>query len=206
MRATRLSGFLLLTALGAPAQTVIQNVNYISGQTQAVADPVSITTGANVIVSSGANVTFGSAGTITLNPGFQALGGGYFIALLDGSVGSLQQTQATSSSASFSWTALSGSNAISYFNIYRNGVLIGTNGASVLNFTDTTVSPNSSYAYTVVAVDVKGNASGNYLINVNTPGPSGTLPSGYQVVLLVPNSVFYGIATGNWDIAAVTPH
>jgi hypothetical protein len=197
-----------LVASRALAQTTVANVTYASGQTLTVSDPTSIYASPSVVVSSGANITFSAGALITLDPGFHAVNGSYFQALISnsGAVSNLQQTGATSTMASFSWTGSPGSNPISYFNLYRNGVLIGMNGASSLSYTDSGLNANSSYVYGVVAVDTKGNASPLFVVNINTPGPSGTLPSGNQVVLYVPANTYYGIATGNWTISSVTPH
>jgi hypothetical protein len=195
--------WMLLTSRHALGQTTLANIDYASGTVVTVNDPVSIYASPSVIIESGANITFWTP-AITLDPGFHAKPGSYFHAFLDGSVGSLQQTSVTPTTSSFSWTASSGSRPISYFNIFRNGVYIGATGNT--SFSDTGLSPNSPYGYTITAIDTSGNASSSYLLNINTPGPTGTLPNGEQVVLVVPGASYFGIATGTWAISQVTPH
>ena len=164
-----------------------------------------ISAGPNVTVSNGATVTYSAGSQITLLPGFQALPGSLFIAQILGEIQALQQTQVTSTSATIAWTALAGSVATSYYNIYRNGILIGMNGAGNVTFSDSSLNPNTAYTYSVSAVDSHGNAAATAVIKVNTPGPAGSLPSGYLVVLLGNTGSFLGVSN-SWGLATVTPH
>lgn len=56
-----------------------------------------------------------------------------------------------------SWTAPADNSGISYYNIYRDGVLIGTSNTT--SFSDTSISFGTTYMYTVSAVDMVGNES-----------------------------------------------
>ncbi|MFD7997331.1 extracellular catalytic domain type 1 short-chain-length polyhydroxyalkanoate depolymerase [Streptomyces mexicanus] len=107
----------------------------------------------------------GSTGTYYLN----SLCSSYYTALfwgLDGSGGGdggdggslpaptgLTVTGTTATTASLSWTAVSG--AASYL-VYRDGARVGT--ATGSSYTDTGLSAGTSYRYTVAAVDSAGSA------------------------------------------------
>ncbi len=60
------------------------------------------------------------------------------------------------------WTASqdnAGGSGVKEYQIRRNGQLIGRTGASVTNFSDTTLSADTTYSYTLTALDNAGNAS-----------------------------------------------
>jgi chitodextrinase len=56
------------------------------------------------------------------------------------------------------WTASTDNVAVSNYDIYRNGTLLTSIGSQT-SFADTTVAPNATYTYTVVARDAAGNVS-----------------------------------------------
>jgi parallel beta-helix repeat protein len=58
-----------------------------------------------------------------------------------------------------SWNASSDNVGVTGYGIYRGGILIGSVGGTSLTFQDTTVSPSTSYSYTVDAVDAATNRS-----------------------------------------------
>jgi hypothetical protein len=62
-----------------------------------------------------------------------------------------------STQVSLNWVASTATSAIAGYNVYRNGTKIGTTAVS--NYTDTTVSPNTTYSYAVSAYDASGNTS-----------------------------------------------
>ncbi|MGZ4437744.1 MAG: fibronectin type III domain-containing protein [Nocardioidaceae bacterium] len=57
------------------------------------------------------------------------------------------------------WTAATDDVGVSGYDVYRNGSLLTSIGAST-SYRDTTVSPNTGYTYKLVARDAAGNASG----------------------------------------------
>jgi chitinase len=64
---------------------------------------------------------------------------------------------ATSSSVSLSWSASTDNVRVSHYNIYQNNQLVGTSTST--NYTATNLSPNTTYSFTVEAVDTSGNRS-----------------------------------------------
>jgi hypothetical protein len=63
----------------------------------------------------------------------------------------------TISSISFSWTASTDNIGVTGYKIYRNGTQVGTSATT--SYTDTTLSPNTSYTYRVSAYDAAANDS-----------------------------------------------
>jgi hypothetical protein len=63
----------------------------------------------------------------------------------------------TSSSVSLSWTAATDNVAVTAYQVFRNGAIIGT--TSTPAFTDTSLSAATAYTYTVRARDAAGNVS-----------------------------------------------
>lgn len=61
-------------------------------------------------------------------------------------------------SVSVSWAASIDDVAVSGYRVYRDGALLGVVSGGT-SYTDTTVAPQTQYAYTVVAVDTAGNES-----------------------------------------------
>ena len=84
----------------------------------------------------------------------------------------LSATAASSTQVNLSWTAASDNVAVALYRIYRNGVQANT--SSGVTFTDTGLTPNTAYAYTVTAVDAAGNESPpSNSREVSTPPSSG---------------------------------
>ena len=69
----------------------------------------------------------------------------------------LQTGAVSGSSASFSWTASIDNVGVAGYKVYRGGTFLA-NSAST-SYTDTTVQQNTSYSYTVSAIDTAGNES-----------------------------------------------
>jgi chitodextrinase len=85
----------------------------------------------------------------------------------------LASTTVTSSSAGLTWNASTDNVGVAGYTVYRNGTAIGTTGGSTTTYTDSTVSPSTTYSYTVGAFDAAGNHSAqSSAIQVTTPaGP-----------------------------------
>jgi chitodextrinase len=90
----------------------------------------------------------------------------------------------SSTEIDLTWDPVSGA-AVAGYDIYRNGALIGTStGAS---FSDTGLSPNTSYSYTVDAYDSQGNISAQSASASATTPPdttSPTVPTGLTATLV----------------------
>ncbi|HKG55405.1 MAG TPA: DNRLRE domain-containing protein, partial [Anaerolineales bacterium] len=71
----------------------------------------------------------------------------------------LTATVASGTQINLSWTASTDNTGIRGYGIYRDGVLINTVGRNTLTYSDTTLSPATTYAYRVDAFDGSGNHS-----------------------------------------------
>lgn len=81
-----------------------------------------------------------------------------------------------------SWTAAVDNNDVKIYRIYRNGDLI-ENVYSVTNYTDTDLAENTTYSYTIAAVDAAGNSSGQSSpVTVSTQHIKSNLASGKTVI------------------------
>lgn len=75
---------------------------------------------------------------------------------------------ASTTQVQLEWNAASDNVGVTGYRIYRNGSLIGTTAAT--SYADSGLSAGTGYAYTVVAYDAAGNASGmSNVANVQTP-------------------------------------
>ena len=85
----------------------------------------------------------------------------------------LTATTPSSTEVDLSWTASTDNIGVTGYTIYRDGNVIGTVSGSTLSFPDTTVSPGTTYTYTVDAFDLNENHSPQSdPVSVTTPsGP-----------------------------------
>lgn len=85
----------------------------------------------------------------------------------------LTATPVSSTQVNLSWTASTGSNGITGYNIYRNGSYLATTSSGAITaYSDTTASPSTTYHYTVDARDTVGNVSAQCsAVAATTPGP-----------------------------------
>jgi parallel beta-helix repeat protein len=92
----------------------------------------------------------------------------------------LRTTSVAYNSVSLAWNASSDNIGVTAYTVFRNGSQIGTVPASSLSFTDSTVTPNTTYnnpGYTVKAVDAAGNSSAaSNAVAVTTPQAPDTFP------------------------------
>ena len=65
----------------------------------------------------------------------------------------------SSSQISLSWTASTDNVGVTGYQVFRNGTQVGTPSGTA--YSDTGLSPSTSYSYTVKATDAAGNVSGN---------------------------------------------
>ncbi|MDD2764838.1 MAG: fibronectin type III domain-containing protein [Opitutaceae bacterium] len=164
----------LLTSASAFAQVVIQSTTYPAGPTTvSAANTIETAPSATVIVPGTASVTYVADTSITLRPGFHATGG-YFHAVIaqpPTAPPGFQSTATCSTFAVLEWGASSSSGGINHYEIYRNGALIATVGSGVLTYTDDTAQPDTTYTYTVRAVDNYGALSAESTLVLTTTPP-----------------------------------
>ncbi|MVP01322.1 fibronectin type III domain-containing protein [Paenibacillus lutrae] len=92
----------------------------------------------------------------------------------------------TTTSIALAWNAASDNVGVTGYDIYRGTTLIGSASGTALTYTDTGLTANTTYTYTVKAKDAAGNVSGvsNTLSAATQPGSSGpdtqapTVPAG----------------------------
>jgi hypothetical protein len=93
---------------------------------------------------------------------------------------SLQSSNVTASSLTLTWSEPSSSVAIAGYNVYRNGVQVGT--ATAPSFPDTGLSASTTYAYTVTAFSSSNVASApSQQLMVTTAAAPTTVPALVQV-------------------------
>ena len=71
----------------------------------------------------------------------------------------LAATPASGTEVDLSWTASTDNTAVRGYDVYRNGVLLATTDANAFAYSDTSLTPQTSYSYSVDAFDVYGNHS-----------------------------------------------
>jgi chitodextrinase len=106
----------------------------------------------------------------------------------------LTATATSSTSAGLSWSASTDDIGVLGYRIYRNGGQVGTSSST--SFSDTGLSPSTSYSYTVVAYDAAGNNSGT------SPSAVVTTPAGSQPDTQAPTapSTLTAIATSSSSV------
>jgi acid phosphatase type 7 len=83
-------------------------------------------------------------------------------------------TALTPSNVTLSWTTSTDDSGIADYRVFRNGVPIGT--ATTTSYADGLTQPETSYSYTVSAVDLAGNESGlSSPLAVTTPAQSSVI-------------------------------
>jgi chitodextrinase len=91
----------------------------------------------------------------------------------------LTATASAYNKVNLSWSASTDNVGIASYYIVRNNVTIAQTSGTVTTYSDTTVSPSTTYSYYVVAKDAAGNASGpsNTASVTTPPAPDTTPPS-----------------------------
>jgi len=93
--------------------------------------------------------------------------------------GNLAVSGKTSSSISLTWSASTDNVGVTGYDVYRGGVLAGS--ASAASFTDTGLSANTAYSYTVRARDAAGNVSGpSSSVSATTNASGGGTSTSYE--------------------------
>lgn len=87
----------------------------------------------------------------------------------------LTVTGVTASSVSLSWNASAG--GVTGYTVYRNGKSVGTTGGpNATTYTDVTVSPSTTYQYTVDAFSGSTHSAQSQPVQATTPAPNGVQP------------------------------
>jgi hypothetical protein len=126
------------------------NISRVSDTTVTATTPASSTTGAaTVTVTVGTQTTSKSAAFT------------YTDTAAPTKPGTPTVTNNQANQVSLSWTAStdSGGSGLAGYKVYRNGTQLGSNLATGNTYTDSTVQANTTYSYTVAAVDGAGNTS-----------------------------------------------
>jgi acid phosphatase type 7 len=92
----------------------------------------------------------------------------------------LTKTASTTTSVSLSWTASTDNVGVTGYNVYRDGVLLGS--TSTTSYTASGLTCGTSYTFAVEAKDAAGNVSGRTSVTASTsacsgPGPDTTAPT-----------------------------
>ncbi|MBL8551350.1 MAG: DUF4038 domain-containing protein [Hyphomonadaceae bacterium] len=83
----------------------------------------------------------------------------------------------TAVSAAFSWTAATDNVAVTGYEVFRNGALVGT--VTTTSFSDSSLAPTTAYTYTVKAVDgagLRSNESAPLILTTNAIVPGAAFP------------------------------
>lgn len=91
----------------------------------------------------------------------------------------LSGTAAGSTQVDLNWDASSDNVAVAGYTVFRDGVEIGTVADTTLSYSDISVTPSTTYQYTVDAFDAAGNHSAaSSPVSVTTPSEPPTVPTG----------------------------
>ena len=125
----------------------------------------------------------------------------------------------SASQVNLSWTSATDNVGVVGYKIYRNDILLTTTGGGIFSYSDTGLSPETSYSYRVSAIDAAGNISTSVGATVTTfalttqTQVSGPYISNPELVLLSGNSlrakwltdvpsdskVFFGTISGSYS-------
>ena len=125
----------------------------------------------------------GGQGLATNSFSFSAsTGGGSSDSTPPSAPSNLAVTGTTASSASLSWSPATDNVAVTGYDVYRGGTLVGSTAGT--SYTDTGLSAGTAYTYTVRARDAAGNvsaASGSVTATTGTGGGTGGCSAAYHV-------------------------
>ena len=92
----------------------------------------------------------------------------------------ISSTSKTQTTVALSWTAATDNVAVSGYDIFKDGVLIGSTAATTRTFSATGLTASTSYAFSVKAKDAAGNTTSSNILSVTTLDPIiETLVAGY---------------------------
>lgn len=111
-------------------------------------------------------------------------------------------TASSSSSATITWSASSDNVAVTGYEVYRNGVKVGTTATT--SYTDTGLAASTSYSYTVKAYDAAGNLSAFSAAALVTTAAGNNVTIYYKQGFTTPY-IHYRPAGGTWTTAPGVP-
>lgn len=114
----------------------------------------------------------------------------------------LTATTRMATSITFTWTASTDNVGVTSYKIYRGGTQIGTSATPT--YTDNSLTPNTSYSYTVAAADAAGNTSAQSTTLATSTTPDTTapsIPSGLTVNTRALTSIKFSWTASTDDVA-----
>jgi chitodextrinase/glycosidase len=112
----------------------------------------------------------------------------------------LDGSMKTDTTITLKWTPSTDQSGVAGYDVFRNGVKIGYTTTS--SYTDYSLSPSSSYSYTVKAIDLKNNVSASTApLSVTTNALSGKLITIYYKKGFTKPYIHYRPAGGTWTVA-----
>lgn len=144
------------------------------------------------------NVTtdyFGAPRSVAYDLGAHQLGSTNLDTIAPSVPASLTATAASSSAMTLVWTPSTDNVGVSGYQIYRNGALIASTGATT--YSDGGLTASTQYSYTVKAYDAAGNASAASNTATSSTFPSGVMPGGADTIAPSTPSSLTGTATSS---------
>ena len=120
--------------------------------------------------------------------------------------GAISASQITDRSVKLSWPAATDNVGVTGYKIYRNNVMVGS--ASATSYTDSGLTPSTSYGYTVLAFDAAGNQSSlSANLNVTTQAPDTVAPTApgqpaASAITSTSATLSWSAATDNYGVAS----
>jgi len=119
--------------------------------------------------------------------------------------GNFHATATSSTSVSLTWTASSDNVGVAGYRVYRNGGATPITATTSTSYTDSGLSPQTLYAYTVEAYDSQSNVSDPASASATTPGVDTQAPSAPGTLTYTKKSgrvtLKWGAATDNVAVA-----
>ncbi len=128
--------------------------------------------------SSGASFSYINTSGVTLDSGVIPCNKGGADTQAPSVPAGLTANAASATQVNLAWQASTDNVGVTGYTIYRNGAVLKTVSGTTLTYSDATVSPSTTYSYTVDAFDAAGNHSvQSSPANVTTPGSDTQAPS-----------------------------
>ena len=119
--------------------------------------------------------------------------------------GGVSATAVSQTQVSIGWNASTDNVGVAGYDVFRDGALLATVGASTSGYSDSTVSASTTHSYTVDAFDLAGNHSvASAPASVTTPAPPDTTPPasppGVAATATSPTSVVVSWSASSDDV------